>query len=455
MSAPSGTAFSSRTERLLSAPVLPMILRLSAPGLLLVAFQTMVSVGDTYFVGRLGTEPLAGLALVFPMLMLLQMTSAGAMGGGVASAIARALGAGDQATARRLVVHALVIALVMGASYTALLLAIGKPFYRLLGGEGVVLASSLAYSNVVFAGAALVWLANTFSAMLRGTGNTLTPALVLAAVSVIHLPLSGSLVLGWGPMPRLGILGAGIAYASTFGLATLLLGWVVLRPGSMLRPGAGDLRLEKRLFREILRVGAISVVSALQTVLGSLLLTGFVARFGSAAVAGYGVGLRLELLQIPIVFAIGQALVALVATHIGAGRAARAKQIAWTGAVLASCVSLAVGAVVAIFPAAWVSIFSSDPAVLDAGSQYLRAVGLTYPFLALGIALYFASQGSGKVLLQVLARTVQLVIVIGGGFVLLAAGSGLFSLFVLIAFGMIVFGTLSALAVARTSWGER
>src|SRR5436190_4385682 len=91
MSAPSGPAFSSRTERLLSAPVLPMILRLSAPGLLLVAFTTLVSIGDTYFVGRLGTEPLAGLALVFPMLSLLQMTSAGAMGGGVSSAIARAL----------------------------------------------------------------------------------------------------------------------------------------------------------------------------------------------------------------------------------------------------------------------------------------------------------------------------------------------------------------------------
>jgi MATE family, multidrug efflux pump len=223
----------------------------------------------------------------------------------------------------------------------------------------------------------------------------------------------------------------------------------------MLRPQSTDLRLERRLFREILRVGGISVVSALQTVLGSLLLTGFVARFGSAAVAGYGVGLRLELLQVPIVFAIGQALVALVATHIGAGRAARAKQIAWTGAAMASCISLGVGAVVTIFPAAWVSLFSSDPAVLAAGSGYLRAVGPTYPFLAIGIALYFACQGSGKVLLQVLARTVQLVIVIGGGFVLLAAGTGLQAIFVLIAVGMVIFGTLSALAVARTSWGER
>ena len=455
MSAPAGPAFSARTERLLSAPVLPIILRLSAPGLLLVAFTTMVSIGDTYFVGRLGTEPLAGLALVFPMLALLRMTSAGAMGGGVSSAIARALGAGDARTARRLVVHALVIATAMGAAFTVLLLTFGRPFYRLLGGEGVTLESSLAYSHVVFTGAALVWFANTFSSMLRGTGNTLTPALALMTISAIHLPLSGSLVLGWGPIPRLGIAGAGVAYVSTFGLASLILGWIVLRPTSTLRPHIDDLRLEWRLFREILRVGAISVLSALQTVIGSLLLTGFVARFGSAAVAGYGVGLRLELLQIPIVFAIGQALVALVATHIGAGRAARAKRIAWTGAALAACISLAVGVAVTIFPSAWVALFSSDPAVLDAGSRYLTTVGLAYPFLALGSTLYFAAQGAGKVLMQVLSRTVQLIIVIGGGFAVLAAGAGLGAIFALIALGLVVFGTLSALAIARTDWGTR
>jgi MATE family, multidrug efflux pump len=455
MSAPAGPALSPRTEKFLSAPVLPMILRLSAPGLLLVAFTTMVSIGDTYFVGRLGTEPLAGLALVFPMLALLQMTSAGAMGGGVSSAIARALGAGDARTARRLVVHALVIATAMGAAFTLLLLTFGRPFYRLLGGEGVTLESSLAYSHVVFAGAALVWIANTFSSMLRGTGNTLTPALAMMTISAIHLPLSGSLVLGWGPMPRLGIAGAGVAYVSTFGLATLILGWIVLRPASTLRPHAVDLRLEWRFFREILRVGAISVLSALQTVIGSLLLTGFVARFGSAAVAGYGVGLRLELLQIPIVFAIGQALVALVATHIGAGRGARAKQIAWTGAGLAASISLAVGVAVTIFPRAWVALFSSDPAVLDAGSLYLTTVGLAYPFLALGSTLYFAAQGAGRVLLQVLSRTVQLIIVIGGGFAVLAAGAQLGAIFALIALGLVVFGTLSALAVARTDWGTR
>lgn len=431
-----------------------MILRLSAPGLLLVGFQTMVSVGDTYFVGRLGTEPLAGLALVFPLLMLLQMSSAGAMGGGVSSAIARALGAGDPLSARRLVVHALVIALAMGAVFTLLLLALGRPLYRLLGGERATLDAALAYSNVVFSGAILIWVANTFSAVLRGTGNTLAPALALIAAAGVHLPLSGSLVLGWGPMPRLGIAGAGIAYVVTFGLAALALGGVVLGRASALRPRAGDLRLERRLFREILRVGAISIVSSVQTVLAAVFLTGFVGRFGAAALAGYGVGLRLELLQVPLAFAVGQALVALVGTHVGAARPERAKRIAWTGAALAAGVSLAIGVTVTLFPLAWVGIFSADPAVLAAGGSYLRIVGLSYPFLGLGIALYFASQGAGKVVLPVLAGTARLVIVAGGGFALLAAGAGLGAIFALVALGMIVLGSLAALAVARTDWGR-
>ncbi|HEX5767450.1 MAG TPA: MATE family efflux transporter, partial [Burkholderiales bacterium] len=326
----------ARTERLLAAPIVPTLARLSAPGVLLVAFQSLVSVGDMYFVGRLGTGPLAGLALVFPLLMLLQMTSAGAMGGGVSSAIARALGSGDAVAARRLVVHALVIATAMGAAFTILVLLLGESIYELLGGRAGTLEHALRYSSIVFGGAIVVWIANTLSSVLRGSGNMLTPALALIGAALVHLPLSGILV------SRIGIAGAGIAYVTTFGIAALVMGLIVRR-SSLLSPRREDWKLEWRLFREILRVGAISTLSAVQTVLTAVILTGFVGRHGAAALAGYGVGLRLELLQIPLVFAVGQALVVLVGTHIGAGRAARAKRIAWVGASFAACISLVIG----------------------------------------------------------------------------------------------------------------
>ena len=434
-------AMNSHTERLLAAPIVPALLRLSAPGVLLVAFQSMVSVGDTYFVGRLGTEPLAGLALVFPLIMLLQMTSAGAMGGGVSSAIARALGSGHAALARRLVAHALVIAAAMGAAFTVLVLHFGNTIYGLLGGQGETLTHALSYSSIVFGGAILVWIANTLSSVLRGSGNMLTPALTLIAAATVHLPLSGLLVA------RIGIAGAGIAYVTTFGIAALVMALIVAR-SPLLRPQRSDWALEWRLFREILRVGAISMLSALQTVLTAVIITGFVGRFGAAALAGYGVGLRLELLQIPLVFAVGQALVVLVGIHMGAGRAERARRIAWVGAGLAASISLAIGITVSVFPLAWVGLFSADRAVLESGSQYLRTVAPFYPLLAAGIALYFASQGAGRVLRPVLAGTVRLALVIAGGLIAVS----LQGVFIVIAAAMIAFGALTIWFVASAQW---
>jgi len=259
-------------------------------------------------------------------------------------------------------------------------------------------------------------------------------------VATVHLPLSGWLVA------RIGIAGAGIAYVTTFAIAAFVLATLVWR--STLRPQRGDWVLERRLFREILRVGAISMLSALQTVLTAVVITGFVGRYGAAALAGYGVGLRLELLQIPLVFAVGQALVVLVGTNIGGGHAERARRIAWTGAALAASISLAIGIAVSVFPLAWVGLFSADPEVLESGARYLRTVAPFYPFLAAGIALYFASQGAGRVLRPVLAGTVRLVLVIAGG---LAAVS-LQGIFIVIAAAMIVFGALTAWFVATAKW---
>jgi len=430
----------TRAERLLSAPIVPTLARLSAPGVLLVAFQSMVSVADTYFVGRLGTAPLAGLALVFPLIMLLQMTSAGAMGGGVSSAIARALGAGNAPAARKLVAHAIVIAAGMGVAFTVVVLALGPFLYRLLGGEGETLGNALTYSGIIFGGAITVWAANTLSSVLRGSGNMMVPALTLIGAACVHVPLTGTLI------PRIGIAGAGIAYITTFGIAALVMARIVWR--STLRPQRADWQLEWRLFREILRVGAISSLNSLQTVVTAVIITGFVGRYGAAAIAGYGVGLRLELLQIPLVFAVGQALVVLVGVHIGAGRAERAKQITWVGAGFAAAICLAIGLAVALFPEAWVGLFSNDPAVLDSGTRYLRTVAPFYALLATGIALYFASQGAGRVLPPLLAGTARLALVIAGG---LAAVS-LQGLFLVIAAAMIAYGALTIWFVAAAKW---
>ena len=437
---------------LLTGPIVPTLVRLATPGIALALFQIAVSVADTYYIGRLGTESLAGLALVFPMLMLLQMTSAGAMGGGVSSAIARALGAGNRDAARTLVAHALIIGVGGGLAFTVLLLGLGRELYSLLGGRGAALEQALAYSQAVFAGAVLVWIANTLASLLRGSGNTLAPALAFAGTALVQIPLSGALTLGWGPFAQLGIRGAAYAYGIAFGLASLVMAILVWK--SPLRPQRAHLRLEARMFREILRVGAISSISALQTVLTAVVLTGFVARYGTAALAGYGVGVRLELLQVPIVFAIAQALVVMVGTNIGAGQAERAKRIAWIGTGAAALVCMAIGWTVALYPPLWLHLFSDDPAVIAIGSVYMRIVAPFYPLFGAGLALYFSSQGAGQMLKPVLAGTARLLLVVAGGALVRQLDGPLAALFAVIALGLTVLGGLTAYSVYKARWAR-
>ena len=189
------TARDPRTVALLEDPIARTLARLAAPNVLVMLFQSAVGLIEAYFVGQLGTDALAGVTLVFPVLMLMTMMSAGAMGGGIASAVARALGAGRRADADALALHATAIALAFGAAFTVLVLGFGRPLYAAMGGSGASLAAALAYSDVVFAGAVLTWLFNSLAAVIRGTGNMLMPASVtcigvlflVPAVAVPHL----------------------------------------------------------------------------------------------------------------------------------------------------------------------------------------------------------------------------------------------------------------------------
>src|SRR5499426_1093265 len=213
----------ARRELMLGGPIVGTLLRLSAPTIVVVTAQALVGVLETYFVGFLGTDALAGVALVFPVVMLMQMMSAGGMGGGVASAIARALGAGRRADAEALALHSVVIAIALGLVFTIAAFAWGPPLYRLLGGRGAALQAAITYSNIVFAGGVALWLLNTFGAVLRGAGNMVLPARVSLLGAVLVVPLSALLIFGWGPLPGFGIAGAGYAFVSYYiGAAAVL-----------------------------------------------------------------------------------------------------------------------------------------------------------------------------------------------------------------------------------------
>ncbi|MCO6416735.1 MATE family efflux transporter [Siccirubricoccus sp. KC 17139] len=449
--AQSQSGMNPRTRLLLEGPILPTLLRLAWPNTLVMLAQASVGLIETWWVSHLGTDALAGLALVFPGYMLMQMLSAGSIGGGISSAIARALGGGRRADADALVSHALLINGGLGLFFSALFLLFGREFYQALGGGGAALDAALAYSDVVFAGAVLVWLGNAFASVLRGTGNMLLPSIAIILGVVLLLPLSPLLIYGLGPVPALGVAGAGWAVVIASAVTAALLGWAVFTGRSIARPRRT--RLQARLFMDILRVGAVASVSTFQTTATVALTTALVAHAGGTdAVAGYGTGSRLEYLLIPLVFGLGAPLVALVGTNIGAGQRQRALRIAMTGGGIAFLASEAVGVAAAIWPRAWLGLFGTDPAMLETGSAYLRLVGPAYGFFGIGLALYFASQGAGRLLWPLATGFLRLVVAVMGGLLALWLGLGLTGVFTALAVALVAYGALLASLVGAGVW---
>ena len=440
------------TRRLLDAPIAPTLLRLAAPNVVMLVAQVAISILEAYYVGWLGSDALAGVSVTFPLVMLMQTMSAGGMGGGVASAVARALGAGRRADASRLVTHAIVIALVLATAFTVTVLGAGRTIYHAMGARDGALAAALAYSNVIFAGAAAVWLFNTLASAVRGTGNMLLPAGIVLAGSPFLVTLSPALIFGWGPFPRLGVTGAALAVIAYYVAGMLVLAAYLVSGRSLVRLSP-RLQFERDLFAQILRVGGPSLINNVMTNLTVVLLTALVGPFGTYALAGYGMGVRLEYLLIPLVFGFGSALVTMVGTNFGAGQHARARRVAWTGALIAAGVTEVIGLAAAFFPNAWLGLFSDEPAVLAAGAAYLRVVGPAYGFFGLGLALYFASQGAGRLVWPLLAGCLRLVSAAAGGWLILQHLPGeLSALFAVMALALVLFGSALAGAVRLGAW---
>jgi putative MATE family efflux protein len=455
--APSGApaaTMNAHTSRLLEGPIIPVMLSMAWPNIIVMLLQASTGLIETWFVSRLGLDALTGMALVFPGFMMMQMLSAGAMGGGISSAIARALGGRRKDDADALVWHAVIINLTLGVLFSAIVLTYGRSLYQALGGHGESLESALRYSNVVFLATPLVWLMNALASVIRGTGNMAVPSLAVCLGVVLLIPLSPVLIFGLGPIPALGVTGAGVAITLTTTASTLALAWYLVTGRGMVRFGA--FRPRAKMFFDILRVGAVASVSTLQTSLTIALLTALVGTAGGPdAVAGYGTGARLEFLLVPLVFGLGAPLVALVGTNIGAGQRERALRVALTGGAVSFVLCETVGVAAAIWPEAWLGLFGDDPGMLATGVTYLHYAGPAYGFFGLGLSLYFASQGAGRLAWPLFAGFLRMALAVGGGWAAWFITHDLRVVFAMLGLALFVYGSVLVTAIRAGVWFRR
>jgi putative MATE family efflux protein len=443
----SSPAAAARTRLLLEGPITATLARLAAPNLVVNVVLITVTTGvDAYFIGRLGPDALAGLALVFPMLMLMQQMANFSMGGALAGAIARAIGAGQRDDANALLVHGLIISALVAAAFSAIFLLGGRALYVAMGGGGAILEAAVAYSNAIFAGAFAYWLLSTLTSAVRGTGQVALLAWVYVAAELLHVGLVPLLMFGWGPVPALGIAGAGVATLLSFTASSLFLAGYLASGRAAIRLSPSGVRLRSKQFAEILRTGAPLSLQPLLNNLSLAALTFYAGMLGAAALAGVGAAVRLEYLMYPLVFGLGAAVVAMVGTNVGAGRKARAFRIAWTASVIATAITGTAGLVAIVWPRAWILIFTEAGDVAASGATYLMIAALGYAFIGMN-TLTQAFQAMNRTfwpMMAVVARAA--VLVFGGWAVVTLTDWGVSGLAAVTAAGLMLAGTLVAVA---------
>jgi len=439
-------------DMILNGSVLKMIYKLSLPNSVTGISMVLIVISDAYFISQLGNIPLASLALVFPFITLMQMMSAGAIGGASTSSISRFLGAGANNKANSAVYHALLIGVIMSIIYTMIFGFFPRYIYSLMGGSGKVLEGAVNFSKIAFGGAIFTWLLFVFSAILRATGEFVVPAKVQILGCVFQIILAGVLTLGWFGVTSFGIVGPAIAMVISHFFMTIFLYLYIKYKQKIIKLSLYP--LNKKSFLDIMKVGVGGLINS-TTIAGTVaVVTATVSYYGVDALAGYGLGSRLEIIITPLVFGIGSVLTATVGINAGANQMSRARKIAIVGAMISFLMVGIISLVVFFYPEIWLDNFKTNILSKKSAILYLVIVAPFYCFFAAGQTLYFASQGTGKIFFPVLVGIIRFLSVSVVCYLAIMFSWSLNYIFYAIAFGLFVTGIGLALCMLGADWNS-
>jgi len=391
-----------------------VLVRLAAPTTGVMSVAALSNVLNTYFISILGSEAIAAVALVFPIGLIMSTVMAGGIGSGVASAVARSLGANRPADGVAVVEHAFVLAGILGAAMSVILVLLAPAIFRAMGAHGAVLDGAVAFGRVLFGGLVLSFFVATCDSVMRGEGNVKVPAF-WSSVSLL-------LQIGLTPLYMFA-LGFGIAGAP----AAMLTGQLitsgprmryVFGRGARLRPRSMPRRLRAAPLRDILRVGVPASLGTFTNYAGMIVLTIVLARLGTAHLAAFGLGTRLDFILLTLTYGTGVAVLTLVGFATGAGRIHLVTTYTRRAMALVGGAIAVLAALLWLYPEIWLGLFTKDPDIIAVGASYFRIVGPTYPLIGCSMVFAMAFQGLGRATTPLAIVTLRVLIVTAGAVLL-------------------------------------
>jgi putative MATE family efflux protein len=406
-----------RRRNLTEGRIWRTLFALSAPLVLGMTLRLALNITDTFWVGMLGSDALAAISVTFPVFFIFIAVASGLSVGSTAL-ISQAIGARDSKRANNVAEHSIIIAGITGVIIAVLGFIFSPYIFAFMGVSGGVLDMTLSYTNLLFFGFIFVFLDFIAQSIINADGNTIVPTKNLAFTVVLNAALDPIFIFGFGPIPGMGLFGAALATVIAFALSIFLNISYVLSNRTSVKIDLRCFRWDSSIFRRIAVIGFPSSLSQSINSIGLILMMGMVGSFGTAAIAAFGVGMRLESLAIlPVIGLIG-GLIPFVGQNLGSGKPERAKRavtIASYGAVL---FMLMFSLIWFFLPALLYLPFTSDQGVIGVGIPYFQIIAFGYMFLGLNFTLGAGFQGAGKTGLQLLVNFMRWAGILATSFIL-------------------------------------
>jgi putative MATE family efflux protein len=411
--------------------ITPRLFSLAWPLVLGNLLQTFYNLADMFWVGRVSGAAVAAVSLMFPLSWMFVSTAMGITAATIAL-VSQYIGAGNRREADRVVGQTTLLTTAVATVLAAVGFAFRQPLLSTIGAEGQVYAEALAYIEVIFLSLPLIFLFFAFRAALQGAGDTKTAMWLMLLSAGLNVVIDPIFILGWGPVPALGTQGAAIAtfiargVAVVAGIGILLTGWYGVR----LR--LGDLKPDWALQRRLIEIGTPATVDGWARSFAAVVMAAFVAQFSVAAIAAYGIGVRLMSVSWTVAGAVGQATATGVGQNLGANTPDRAAEVVWKATAATMAILFAAAGVVVAFPAAAIGIFIDDAAVIAEGVVFLRIVAPFWAFFGGLMVIQGGFRGAGvtkvAMVLSFLSRwifRVPVALVLAFGWAYTVPGTGL------------------------------
>ena len=374
--------------------ITPKLFALAWPLVLGNLLQTAYNLADMFWVGRVSGDALAAVSLMFPLTWMFVSTAIGLTAATIAL-VSQHVGADNDRQADRVVAQTTLLALVVSTLLAAGGFAARYELLTLIGAEGQVFVEALAYIEVIFLSIPLTFLFLAFRSSLQGAGDTKTAMWLVAISAGMNVVIDPFFILGWGPFPELGTQGAAVAtFISRFFAAAAGV-YILLRGGFGVRLRIGDLRPDVSILKKLLVIGYPATLDGWARSFAAVVMAAFVAQFTVAAIAAYGIGVRLMSVTWSVAGAVGQATATGVGQNLGSKTPDRAVEVTWkaTGATMGL---LAVAtAIVVVFPAPVMAIFTAEADVIDEGIRFLRIIAPSWAFFGGVMVIQGAFRGAG------------------------------------------------------------